>query len=114
MEYSRKLGPVLCATAFTAMLTLAGVTAFASDESAEQKASEPSAENGEALFTENCATCHSGAVSPKPEVVGKLDREAFDEKVKNHMKLDVFETLTPEDLDDIYAYVRSKAEAEEE
>lgn len=72
-------------------------------------AREPSAQKGEELFKENCAACHKGAAAEA--ALGKLDREAYDEGLAGHPKIPALETLSSEDLGDIYAYLKTQAES---
>lgn len=103
MRISHLLAAALCAGA----LTFAGSAVAEEAQAASDR--EPSAEHGEALFKERCVLCHTGAVSPKPEVLGKLDDATFDEKVKNHAKVGAFDGLTGEDLADIRAWLLTQA-----
>lgn len=104
MRVSHFLSVAVCA----GTLVLAG--GAVSEEEGADTGKAASAENGEKLFTEKCSVCHTGAVAPKPGVLGKHDREAFQEKVDGHAKVGAFEGLTEENLNDIHAYLQTQAE----
>ncbi|MFP4002260.1 MAG: c-type cytochrome [Alphaproteobacteria bacterium] len=103
MRVSHFLGAAICAGA----LVLAGNAV--SEEASDEPEREPSAENGEALFTERCSVCHTGAVAPAPADLGKHDAETFDKKVQEHAEVGAFDGLTAENLDDIYAWLQTQA-----
>ena len=100
------------------MQVSAAVAALLSFSTITRAQDQAMIEGGEQVYADNCATCHgdrlrSTGAMPDLKGLGPGDRARFDKLVAEGRGagMPAFQgTLSPEEIDQIWAYIRSRAD----